>query len=403
MANTSKAKELIISLDPGFDSMKVIVNGLAFKFPFNILPITYEQTRDLFQVNDDYFVIKDLITNKLFLVGQYAREKIYTDSSKDESFIQYMNKFYSDKRFVDPLFIYVLRTAINLSISKFLEVEQDYDLDDIKNMNITIGIALPHTLRDVYGPTMKEILAGTHKSEMTIGMMDNVHFEYTIQKDNIIVFSQTLSAIICETTDDDGNMDYEKYEKLSQNGPTLILDAGYYTVGIMTVSKGVVNNETAESNTSFAMKNVNEKTAAQLPDVKDYMIEHLCNVNNGKMKTFNVETKKAEVFDVPSIRSQQLSEVCNALIDHIDEKFNYLQAVNHVLITGGTGSSYYDQIKKCYATDRELFNEEDIMLVNSTLFNHEKPAEYGIAVGCYKGLKAVKLALSSPVENESII
>lgn len=398
-------KELVISLDPGFDSMKVIVNGLEFKFPFNIVPISYDQTTDLFTVTEDYYVIQDVVSSKLYQVGQYAREKLYTNRKTDEDFAQEIESFYTDKRFVSPTFIYVIRTAINIAISKFLAVEEnrDLNLEDIKEMNITIGIALPHTLREQYATTIKEIVAGTHVSKMTMGRLKEIQFEYTIPKENIFVFSQTLSAIIQETTNDEGTTNKQKYQKLSTFGPTLIIDAGYYTVGIMSVLKGEVDSLTADSNTKYAMKNVNQRTAQDIPTIKDYMVEHLCQQDDGMVRVFDKTLKKGVTYNVPQVRAAKLTEVCNELIDHLDEKFDYLQPIKHILVTGGTGAAYYDQIKNEYVTEREMFDAEDVMLIEPTLFGHKKSPEYGIAVGCYKGLKALRKSLKNPITNESII
>ena len=30
-------QDLLIAIDPGFDSMKVVANGRVFKFPFNVV------------------------------------------------------------------------------------------------------------------------------------------------------------------------------------------------------------------------------------------------------------------------------------------------------------------------------------------------------------------------------
>lgn len=37
------SKQLLIAIDPGFDAMKVIANGINFKFPFALWRLTSER------------------------------------------------------------------------------------------------------------------------------------------------------------------------------------------------------------------------------------------------------------------------------------------------------------------------------------------------------------------------
>ena len=48
---------LYIAIDPGFDRLKVIANGVAFKFPFNIVE-TDERKMSDYALRNDFLLYK---------------------------------------------------------------------------------------------------------------------------------------------------------------------------------------------------------------------------------------------------------------------------------------------------------------------------------------------------------
>ena len=64
-------KQLFISIDPGFDSMKVIANGKFFKFPFNAIE-TDERKMSDYGTRDGFILYND-DRGATWRVGQYSR------------------------------------------------------------------------------------------------------------------------------------------------------------------------------------------------------------------------------------------------------------------------------------------------------------------------------------------
>ena len=83
-------KQLFIAVDPGFDSMKVVANGIVFKFPFNVVETDERKMTD-YRLRDDFMLYQDS-NGGTYRVGQYARELVFDNKSKVDS-------FYTEQRF----------------------------------------------------------------------------------------------------------------------------------------------------------------------------------------------------------------------------------------------------------------------------------------------------------------
>ena len=378
-------KEVYIAVDPGFDTIKVIANGKFFKFPFNTEK-TDEKKISNMTVADDFILYRNK-DNETWRIGQYARELIF--EKKDSSDIEEkMKSFYSEKRFVSDEFTIGLRTAIAMAVSELGLY------DEINNINIFIMVALPHSVRDNYSTQVKSILCGNHDYFVKIGKEPEEEYTYIIDEDNIFTVSQTVASILGETSDDDGNIDEDKFYYLS-DGPTLVIDGGFYTIGEVAVDRGgSINEEKTFSDTEHAMKNINMEIARELenqrPDIKYYVIEYLMTKNDGKVKYLN--DGKADIIDLNILKKDKIKEMSYRFIESLNKKYNNLLDFNYVLVTGGTGACYYDYLKEYYV-GKGIVEEDRLILTNNILNGKAFNIEFAIAAGAYKGLKGKVAAL----------
>lgn len=378
-------KEVYIAVDPGFDTIKVIANGKFFKFPFNTEK-TDEKKISNMTVADDFILYRNK-DNETWRIGQYARELIF--EKKDSSDIEEkMKSFYSEKRFVSDEFTIGLRTAIAMAVSELGLY------DEMNNINIFIMVALPHSVRDNYSTQVKSILCGNHDYFVKIGKEPEEEYTYIIDEDNIFTVSQTVASILGETSDDDGNIDEDKFYYLS-DGPTLVIDGGFYTIGEVAVDRGgSINEEKTFSDTEHAMKNINMEIAKELedqrPDIKYYVIEYLMTKNDGKVKYLN--DGKADIIDLNILKKDKIKEMSYRFIESLNKKYNNLLDFNYVLVTGGTGACYYDYLKEYYV-GKGIVEEDRLILTNNILNGKAFNIEFAIAAGAYKGLKGKVAAL----------
>lgn len=367
--------KLYVAVDPGFDSMKVVANGRVFKFPFNVVSTDERKMTD-YHLRDDFILLKKP-DGSTYRVGQYAREMLYDNKSNIES-------FYTEQRFISDEFNVGLDAAIALSIEKNGLYEQQEDLE------IYVMVALPHACRSVYAPTIIGAAAGSHSFELRCGKNKAKKYSFTIPEKNIHTVSQTIAAILGETSDDDGAINEEKFYYLS-NGPTLVLDGGYYTMGMVVVSRGgTVDESMTESDTLHAMANVNKAIADAIhekrPDVNHYSVEYLLGKDEGKLRY--LEDNKAVCLDLNELRKEKMKEVCADLIEYLNKKYNHLLDFKYVLVTGGTGACFYNQILDYYEK-ANLLDSNHLLLTNGDLNGLSHTIEYAITIGAYKGLKGI--------------
>lgn len=372
-------KELYIAVDPGFDTVKVIANGKFFKFPFNTEKTDEKKISNMTVGND--FIFYRNKDNETWRIGQYARELLY--EKKDSYDIEEkMKSFYSEKRFVSSEFTIGLRTAIAMAV---LKLNLYKELNDFK---IYIMVALPHAVRDNYSTQVKSVLCGNHDYFMRIGKGEEQEYNFFIEEDNIFTVSQTVASILGETSDDEGNIDEDKFYYLS-DGPTLVIDGGFYTIGEVAVDRGgSINEEKTFSDTEHAMKNINIEISKEIekhrPDIKYYLIEYLMTKNEGKLKY--LKNEKAQIIDLNVLKKEKIKEMSSKFIESLNRKYNNLLDFNYVLVTGGTGSRYYEYLKEYYV-GRGIVEEDRFILTNNILNGEKFDIEYAIAAGAYKGLK----------------
>lgn len=368
-------QNLFIAIDPGFDTMKVVANKQIFKFPFNVIETDERKMAD-YRLRDDFILYQD-DNGATYRVGQYAREMAFDNKSNDAS-------FYTEQRFISSEFQVGLNTAIAMAI------ERNGLYDSQHHLNIHIMVALPHGCRAAFAPTVIGATAGPHHFSLRLGQGKAKHYDYTISETQIHTISQTIAAILGETSNDNGDINEEKYFYLS-NGPTLVLDGGYYTMGMVVVSRGgSVDDTRTESNTSLAMANVNQLIADEIkdkrPDINHYAIEYLLNKGDDTIRY--LQDGKASAINLHELRAEKLKSVCSDLIDYLNQKYNNLLDLKYILVTGGTGACFYPQLLD-YFQKTGLLDQEHLLLTSSTLNNQIHPIEFSITIGAYKGLQGI--------------
>lgn len=370
---------LYVALDPGFDSIKVVANGKAFKFPFAAEETDERKITD-YGIRDDFILYRDA-SGSTYRVGQYARELLF-DNKDSAALDERMKEFYSEKRFISSEFLVGLRTAIALAIA-------NNGMTEDRALDIHLMVTLPHAIRQKYAASIIGNAAGEHHFSIRQGAGPENVYHFNIREDHIHTVSQTIAAILGETSDEQGNIDQEKFFYLS-NGPTLVIDGGYYTTGLVVVSRGgSVDDTKTESDTLHAMRNVNEALADALqdkrPDLKHFVVEYLLQ-SGGKIKY--LEDGTAKTIDLYALRAEKAAMVCDSLIQHLNQKYNNLLDINYVLVTGGTGAVFFDQLKSFYV-DSGVLEADHFLLANAELEGVSHSIEFAVAAGAYKGLLGI--------------
>lgn len=373
------SKKLLIAIDPGFDAMKVIANGIHFKFPFSAVE-TDERKMSDYGGRKEFILYKDR-SGATWRVGQYARTLMYENKSQQDDPTA---KLYTEERFISPEATVGILSAIAKAIDMTGLYNEQADLD------IRLIVALPHSVRNKYAPTVAGLVSGAQRFYMTFDDGEEKEYRFNIVEQNVLTVSQTIAAILGETSDDNGYIDESKYHYLA-NGPTLVVDGGYYTMGLVPVSRGgSVDDDHAESNTNYAMKNVNLGVAKEIadtrPDIKHYSVEYLLSQGESEIRYMDKGQNKVVSIDLSVIREKKLQNVCNNFIRYLNKKYNDLIDFRYVLVTGGTGAAFFSQLL-AYYKGTGVMDEAHMLLTHPVLSGNELPIEFSVVTGAYKGLR----------------
>lgn len=246
-----------------------------------------------------------------------------------------------------------------------------------------MGLALPHQFLEELVPVMRNYLI--EKSSvftLTIGSSELIEIKLPIKE--CMFNSQTVSALINEVTDDNGQ-DIEG-KSIFDSLPALILDGGYQTFGMFMFERDQ-SITGAESNQDYAMRNINEAVAERIrkykPDVYDYMVEELCNKN--EVVRYLDDNGKVNSIDVCGVKQEEMDNTIESLVKYMLKKYDNLLDVNTILLAGGTGESYYDSIY-AYLSEHRDYLVEKTSLPKGTFNGEVVPSVYAVVTGLYKDM-----------------
>lgn len=397
-------KELIVAIDAGFDGCKTCVvgikdnkddqivpgGGILNNVPFNIQDITEELSRyGMGKKKNDSFIqciIGEGKEKKTYMIGQNARTYLMAEERRVKEKAT-MEAFYSLERFNMDIFGVALNAFLCNSLAHYAKYSattssvETLVLDELKDWDLKVGVALPHKYVDKLSSSVKKILIGEHKLDLIIGEDLPVTFNYKI--DEVFYNSQIICALQNEVVDDFG-MDVEGttvYDKL----PALVIDGGYKTVGEFkfTEDESIVGDD---SNMEYAMLNINQAVADKIsmytPGYYNYMIEDLCRKKEIIQYYDNSGVKQD--LDVCAIKEKAIKDVSKKYIEHLKSVYNRLLTIKMIIVAGGTGELYYDCINEYCKTEK--LNVEVALAGKNGFFAGKCEPVYAVVCGLYKGI-----------------
>ena len=400
MATFIRSKNICITVDPGFDATEVVVNGQLFNIPNAILDIT-GKTREFLELGNGRrtkgYLVSHYISNKEYLVGELARKSL-NEKAEREEFMAKHDMMDSKNRFETTDFEVNLMTCIGVAIVRYAKesvarhLKPEIDItnpNDVEGCRFYIGVALPNDWVDDVGPTVKKYIIGEH--EYTVDMEDGSYkLRFSVGNNNVFCTSQAVCALIGTAYNDAGKL-IPGCSTL-QNLPAIIIDGGYRTMGIfqLTTANRV---SAAESNTDFAMGNVYKEVAEILKNkygrrnIHDFMIPEI--IASGGAVNYLTHSKENEdetissTVDVNKIVAEVRENVCSELISYLDAKYDNFLETKQIIVTGGTGAAYYEQINE-YLTKHRSHLAGHVILTDYEFLGSSIDPVYGVVVGLYK-------------------
>lgn len=408
--------DIIIAVDAGFDATKLIINGLEIKVPYNVLDITGEEDSMMFG-NGSNFILSHYMNNKSYLVGNEAR-KLIIENTYDEEIASKQTILNSFDKFESDLFEINVMSCIALGLVRYSEyLKEDADEDDVvfdieeyskyireeedrdksldgfyDSINIYVGMALPNDTVDTLWELVRHKIAKQHDFTIVLGKdgcpNKEYHMSFEIKKECCAGLSQVRAAFFGLITNDDGTPKDET-EFSEKELPVLVIDGGYKTIGKFKIARNgsIVQ---AESNTDFAMSNVNQRVAEIMgkeynrADIKEYKVEELIK-EDAPISYIPDGSNKSQTVNIVDIRDEVIADITKKFIDYIDEEYNHFQDIKSVIVTGGTGKVYYKKIEKFIKENRQ---PTKVYLTEYDFMGETVDPVFAIVVGMYKYIKA---------------
>lgn len=399
-----KTKDIAIGVDPGYDSTKVCINGVLIKVPNNVVDITghAEDFLTLGEKKAPGFLSSSYVVGKQYLVGELARKSVRERENR-ERFMTKTDIMDSYDRFETIDFEVNLMTVIGYALVEYAklslknnwkpemkvvfdEANQVYRLPDLKNYRIVIGVALPNDAVDAAWPSIERMLIKEHNYEIETAD-GKWNLAFNLPKGHCIPSSQVLCALLGIASDDQGYIG--KDSEILKNLPTVVVDGGYKTVGIFMLTQAH-KVSAAESNTSYAMGNVHKEVAKSLRDdygrdnIDAYQIPSILEEDGGIVIYKSKDgTAKVQIRDMILAKEKEL---CDGLIEYLNDKFEDLLDVKQIIITGGTGAAYYNHIS-AYMNEKRGHLQDKVLLTDYPFNGKNIEPVYAIAVAMYKTLR----------------
>lgn len=386
LINRLKAAKIIsISIDPGFDNFKILVNDMEYIDASNIIPYDEKKKIGSNIFKKDNGLVTLFNNGNEYIVGLDARYKqsLGIEGSKEYAKSKGLANLSVEERFTYDDFLVMFKAHIAAAITKYA-LKENIAIEELANWTIIPSIALPHSLFISFVEdepkgiervvTLRKYL--TDSSDFSICLSGTT---YNLQLNKIkplSVFSQAHCILYVHA---------DKCDRENKNikFPVVIFDGGYRTDGIMLVRHNW-DTEGDESNTDYAMYNINKKVADKLTtlNVPD-MYEH--NIDT-KQKESDIQyyrdttTNKPISVSISEIKDNIIKETSDELMKHLAANFNDLMFNGTFLIGGGTGAAYSEHIKTWMHLNNEGV-DMDIFDVVPEFAGKELPPIMAVAVG----------------------
>lgn len=412
-------KTYSIAVDPGFHGFKVVINGMYFFIPRAIV-MNDVSLNDVFSgildTNRDDFICYNTISDNYY-VGAVAY-----DSSQSVNQVAKSNS--TDNMYIKPEFFLTkefniaLQTVIGYAIYRYNKevLNMPYNVHNEVNIdvqdNIELILALPHSYCDQYGPVISQAQAKSHEFMLITGKQQiNANISYTILPNKVSVISQTVAAVLCKILSDDSSI-----AELEKVLPTVIIDGGYLTTGLLSLDTALkANYLTDESNLHFTTNTINlavEKdilTTTGRRDITSYGVDKFIR-NEPKIRYRSEESKKTEIYDIEQKKKDIIDDMSKEFIEYLDNKYSNLVAYKSIHIAGGTGILFAEYLKNYYVDETSTFDNDQVIMVQGKNYNpsndihkidpdkktitvgytidDDYSASFGVAIGAYRVLKS---------------
>lgn len=320
-----------IALDIGYSAVKVFAPNGYYSFPSFALKMEEGQEK-IGQTNYSDILYKDLNTGEIWSVGALAQDVMRTEDTTES-----MNTLYTRYRYTSKIFEVITSVGLGMGL-----MNNKFGISDGKDIIVQTG--LPSKYKKADTNDLICAIAKKYNFALKVGNKDWINFNFEVKNSNVFVMEQPKGTLLSISTDNNGKIIPETKEYLSST--LLIMDPGFGTLDTFNIVSGMLDND--ETFPDLGMKEVLRETSDEIfnkynreipvPAMQKYL-------ETGKINYFNKELMKSDYYNFEEILQKANENVCSNAIEKIKSTYNYLMNHNYLVITGGTGAAWYNQIK----------------------------------------------------------
>ncbi len=375
---------VIISVDPGYDSTKVTVNGEIFDLPKKTVEQIGGEYTTLSGSLEGIYEVK--LKNATYLCGPNVMSLV--DSNKElHSRYDKAANIASDYDYIGTN-EFVANVLASFTIA-LIKAEADKAITDADSADINAVVSLPHKAfnQETIRNKVASELIGEHDVKFK-GVVDGIEIDRTFhivlkkEDEKFLIISQVIACLLGYVTNEEG----EEIDALKDAYPTVVIDGGYYTVADCEISKTKAISG-AESQTQYGMFAIHTKVAEKINELcktnlKAFDMDNLFENENGIVVITKDKSRsgKNEQVDCKKILSEVTKETFDKYIEYLEEKYNYFSKTKQILFGGGTGEKYFEMFNEI-ASD---YPNVEAKLVTYDLEGGSVTPREAISAGAYK-------------------
>lgn len=322
-----------IAIDIGYSGTKIYSPNIIACFPSYAARVSGNLLQ-MASTDENAILYKDE-NGEIWKVGKIAQDAMSPDDADSSSMA-----IYGRKRYFDPMFLVIARTAIGIASRKNA-------YGDPEGKKICLETGLPNSYIRMDAPLLKEVFTGHHTFDLRIGTGDWQHFDLTLDANDIFVMQQPMGTLLSITTDDNGNSIPDAVDYYSS--ALLIIDPGFGTFDCFSLKGAEMAG--VETYTAYSMKQVFANTVEKIqaeygteipvPTIQKYL-------DAGFFTQYDRKTRTGKNIPFEEILNECSREVAQAAVDKVCEVYGDLLEFKYLVITGGTGEAWYEEFANAF-------------------------------------------------------
>lgn len=325
-----KGKDYIIGLDAGYSGMKGFYENGYFCFPSFVKKLKGDIIGGA-SAND--ILYRDNSTGEMYMIGRTAQDMISSGDTNDTDGEMFARKRYSTKSF---------RVLCHTAVALALQGRKD-------NREPIIQTGLPSSYLNEDANALKKALQIPADFSLRVGEGRWQDFTLKLAPDRIFCdMPQPAGSLYSVLIQNDGKYINDAKAYLYEN--ILVMDIGFGTFDFYGLKNRVV--ECKESIDEIGMREVMLHTSKKIMEKtnEDIRIQALQKVmETGKVVSVDEEELRTEEISIAPLLQDACSEVFAEAFERAKGITNAFRDYRRIIITGGTGEAWYDQMKAAFA------------------------------------------------------